>query len=212
LDAFDIQPKGWVCADFGASTGGFTDCLLQNGVTRVYAFEGGSNQLNLGLRDDPRVLLRENCNVRHLKQEDVPEAVDLVVIDVSFISLGLVLASAVGILKSTGLIVCLVKPQFEVGKGRLGKGGVVRKPELWREVLLGHVGQTERAGCGVRNLIVSPLLGQSGNVEFLTELRPTISSPIDVTERIEEALEEAETSKHRLLRIPLLRAEQHGRA
>ena len=127
LDAFSIDPRGRVCVDVGASTGGFTDCLLQRGARRVYALDTGRGQLHWRLRQDPRVVLREKCNVRYLRPEDIPEPVSLIAVDVSFISVTLLLPALVPLLAARGGdMIILIKPQFEAGKGQVGKGGIVR--------------------------------------------------------------------------------------
>jgi len=172
LDAFGIDPRGKTCVDVGASTGGFTDCLLQRGARRVYAVDVGYGQLAWKLREDPRVVSRERCNVRHLGREEIPEAVDLVVADASFISLRLVLPKIRELLGSNGAAVVLVKPQFEVGKGQVGKGGVVRDPAL-RERAVESVKQEARfLGFEPAGVIESPVQGaKKGNVEYLLFLK-----------------------------------------
>ncbi|MDH7488400.1 MAG: TlyA family RNA methyltransferase [Anaerolineae bacterium] len=169
LDAFGIAVDGLVAADFGASTGGFTDCLLQRGARRVYALDVGYGQLAWPLRDDPRVVVMDRVNVRYL--EGLPEAVDLVTIDVSFISLGLVLPAALRVLKpESGQVVALVKPQFEAGRDKVGKGGVVKDPAVHREVLEKVRDAARGLGFRVRGLIRSPITGPAGNAEFLLYL------------------------------------------
>ena len=160
-----MRVSGWVCADVGASTGGFTDCLLQNGAARVYAIDVGSGILDWRLRNDPRVLVMEETNARYVEQ--LPEPVELVTIDASFISLKILLPVAQKWLAPEGEIVALIKPQFEAGKNRVGKGGVVRDPEVHREVLLNVLTFAESLGLRTAGLIRSPLLGPAGNVEFL---------------------------------------------
>jgi 23S rRNA (cytidine1920-2'-O)/16S rRNA (cytidine1409-2'-O)-methyltransferase len=169
LDAFGIDPAGRVCLDVGASTGGFTDVLLQRGAAQVIAVDVGYGQLAWSLRQDPRVTVLERVNIRHLEQLPVPA--DLAVIDVSFISLRLVLPRVRDLLSPPGDVVALVKPQFEVGKGAVGKGGVVRDPEQHRQVLgeLRHF--VEDSGYDVAAEIPSPILGAKGNREFLLYLR-----------------------------------------
>jgi 23S rRNA (cytidine1920-2'-O)/16S rRNA (cytidine1409-2'-O)-methyltransferase len=169
LDAFGIVPAGWICADIGASTGGFTDCLLQRGAARVYAIDVGYGQLAWSLRQDSRVVSMERANIRHL--DSLPEPVSLATIDVSFIGLDLVLPRVAALLTSEGQAVALIKPQFEVGKGRVGKGGVVREPALHREVILSVCGAAARAGLPPAGLVRSPITGPAGNVEFLVWLR-----------------------------------------
>ena len=166
LDAFRIDPHGWTCLDVGSSTGGFTDCLLQRGAARVYAFDSGTNQMDWRLRKDPRVVLRENFNARYLTPGDTGELVDLAVCDVSFISVTLILPAVAPLLKSSGQMVILVKPQFEVGKGLVGKGGVVRDPALRGEACL-RVGAAVHALGFATEIIPCPVLGSEGNQEFL---------------------------------------------
>jgi 23S rRNA (cytidine1920-2'-O)/16S rRNA (cytidine1409-2'-O)-methyltransferase len=168
LERFDLDVRGRICADLGASTGGFTDCLLQQGAERVYAVDVGYGQLDWRLRQDPRVVVMERTNARYL--EPLPEPIDLVTIDVAFISLRLVLPPARRILRPSGEIVALVKPQFEAGKGQVGKGGVVRDPAIHREVLISIADWLAREGYALCDLTASPLLGPAGNVEFLAHI------------------------------------------
>lgn len=165
LAAFDLRPEGRVCADVGASTGGFTDCLLQHGARRVYAIDVGHGLLHWRLRGDPRVVLMEETNARHLRA--LPEPVDLVTVDVSFISLRLLLPAVEGWLTAKADVIALVKPQFEAGKGLVGKGGVVRDAEIHRKVLAELLPFAASLDLAPRGLIRSPLLGPKGNVEFL---------------------------------------------
>jgi 23S rRNA (cytidine1920-2'-O)/16S rRNA (cytidine1409-2'-O)-methyltransferase len=165
LHAFDIRVEGKVCADIGASTGGFTDCLLQCGARRVYAIDVGRGILHWKLRNDPRVVLLEGTNARHLEQ--LPEPIDLVSIDAAFISLALLLPPASGWLAPGGDVVALVKPQFEAGRKVVGRGGVVRDPGVHREVIQRVAAAAEASGLGPQGVIRSPLRGPSGNVEFL---------------------------------------------
>lgn len=169
LDAFGIEPKGWVCADIGASTGGFTDCLLQRGAARVYAIDVGYGQLAWRLRQDPRVILLERVNVRYL--ESLPEPVALATVDVSFIGLELVLPRVAALLAPAGQIIALIKPQFEVGKGQVGKGGVVRDPTLQRSAIRSVIAAARPLDLAPGGLIRSPITGPAGNVEFLVWLR-----------------------------------------
>lgn len=166
LEHWSIDPAGLVCLDVGASTGGFTDCLLQHGAARVYAFDVGSGQLDWKIRNDPRVIVREGINARHLTTADLPEPVDLIVCDVSFISLTLIVPVLPPLLRAGGRMVILIKPQFEVGRDQVGKGGIVRDPALHAEVC----GRIQRAveALGFRtDIIESPILGTEGNREFL---------------------------------------------
>ena len=171
LDHFALDPAGFVCLDVGASTGGFTDCLLQRSAARVYAVDVGHGQLDAKLRADPRVVVREKVNARALSTAEVPEPVDLAVVDVSFISLRLILPALVPLVKKGGVIVCLVKPQFEAGRGEVPRGGVVKSPETRRRV----VGEIEAAGTslGLSSLgaLASPILGARGNEEVLVGFR-----------------------------------------
>jgi 23S rRNA (cytidine1920-2'-O)/16S rRNA (cytidine1409-2'-O)-methyltransferase len=170
LDEFHIQVRDRTCLDVGASTGGFTDCLLQRGARRVYAVDVGAGQLDWKLRNDPRVAVREGINARYLSLEHIGELVELAVCDVSFISVTLILSPMLALLRPEGEMVILVKPQFEVGRGKVGKGGIVRDPALHaevcervREVVLG-MGLTA-------SLMESPVLGAEGNKEFLLYAR-----------------------------------------
>ncbi len=171
LDAFQLDVRGAVCADIGASTGGFTDCLLQEGAARVHAIDVGRGQLHEKLRVDPRVISRERVNARHLTAEDLPELVSVVVIDVSFISLELVLPSVLARMATPGLLVALVKPQFEVGLEGVDKGGVVRDAAV-RQAAIDRVRAFVRGqGLEEVGLIDSPVPGPAGNVEALLVAR-----------------------------------------
>ncbi|HFC97282.1 MAG TPA: TlyA family RNA methyltransferase [Thermosulfurimonas dismutans] len=182
LKAFGLSVTDLVCADFGASTGGFTDCLLQHGAARVYALDVGRGQLHERLRRDPRVVAREGVNVRYLKPEDLPEKVDLVTIDVSFISLKKVLPAAREILKPGGWILALIKPQFEVGPREVGRGGVVRDPAKHRRVIeeIRRFGE-EELGLRALGVAESPLPGPAGNREFFILFR---KSPLQGEQRL----------------------------
>lgn len=165
LDAFQIDVDGWIVADVGASTGGFTDCLLQRGASRVYAIDVGYGQLAWKLQQDPRVTVMDRTNARHL--EHLPHAVDLATIDVSFISLKLIVPRAIGWLRPDGQIVALVKPQFEAAREQVGDGGVVRDPAVHRVVLAELTGWAQSQDLGLIGLVRSPITGPAGNVEFL---------------------------------------------
>jgi len=172
LDHFGISVEGSVCFDCGASTGGFTDCMLQRGAAKVFAFDVGTNQLVWKLRSDPRVISRENYNVRHLKAEDVGELVDLIVADVSFISLTLVLPPAFAILKPGGQAVVLIKPQFELSRDEVGKGGIVRDPEAHKKACLKiETFVKTQLDLEWAGLMESPIQGTDGNREFLAWIR-----------------------------------------
>jgi 23S rRNA (cytidine1920-2'-O)/16S rRNA (cytidine1409-2'-O)-methyltransferase len=170
IDRFNIQVSGRVCLDVGASTGGFTDCLLQRGAARVHAVDVGAGQLDWKIRTDPRVILHERVNARYLRYEDIGEPVGLAVCDVSFISMTFILPALGPLLQPAGEMVILVKPQFEVGKEQVGKGGIVRDPVL-------HRSACERVESAVRqmgyktDIIESPILGAEGNKEFLLYAR-----------------------------------------
>ncbi len=168
LDDFDLDVTGRVAADVGASTGGFTDCLLQNHVTRVYAIDVGYGQLDYTLRQDERVMVMERTNARYLQQLDEP--VNLVVIDASFISLRLLLPAVKGWLASPSDILALIKPQFEAGKDDVGKGGVVRDSQVHERVLQETLAFTDEQGFMLRGLTLSRLKGPAGNIEFLVWL------------------------------------------
>jgi len=185
LDAFAVDPAGLVCLDVGASTGGFTDLLLQRGATRVHAVDVGRGQLAETLRRDPRVVARERTNARGLSPALLGESVALAVIDVSFISLRLVLPPTASCLVPGGRVVALVKPQFEAGRGR-APGGVVRDPAVHREVLAAALDHARGAGLAPLGLASSPLLGPAGNREFflLASTAPAAAEPADWSARI----------------------------
>ncbi|MGD7653595.1 MAG: TlyA family RNA methyltransferase [Verrucomicrobiales bacterium] len=168
LDAFGIDPAGWVCMDVGASTGGFTDCLLQRGAVKVHAVDVGTNQLVWKLRSDPRVVVKEKFNARHMVPEDIGEKVRLAVMDLSFISLTKVLPAVFSILEDEGSVVCLIKPQFELSREDISKGGIVRDPAL-HERAVEKVRRFVVDECGRewRGVIASPITGTDGNQEFL---------------------------------------------
>ncbi len=167
LTEFDIRPDGYVCLDVGSSTGGFTDCLLSSGAKKVYAVDVGTNQLDWKLRNDPRVEVRENVNARYLVPGDFPEKFDLITMDVSFISITKIIPALLPLLKKPGMIVSLIKPQFEVGKGEVGKGGIVRDENKHAEVVAKCVQFAEGSGLTNGGVIESPITGAEGNKEFL---------------------------------------------
>ena len=170
LKNFGVDPTGYVCSDSGASTGGFTDCLLQQGASKVFAIDVGYGQLAWKIRNDPRVVVMERTNIRYVTLEDLGEPLDLSVIDVSFISLGLVLPVVKTLLKPTGQVLCLIKPQFEAGKDKVGKKGVVRDPAVHEEVLQNFISLAKALDFTIRNLTFSPVKGPEGNIEFLAHL------------------------------------------
>jgi 23S rRNA (cytidine1920-2'-O)/16S rRNA (cytidine1409-2'-O)-methyltransferase len=167
LEAFALDVRERVAIDVGASTGGFTDCLLQRGARKVYAVDVGYGQLAWSLRTDPRVVNLERTNIRNLRREDLAEQPDLAVIDASFISLSIVLPATLALLMADASIVALIKPQFEVGKGAVGKGGVVRNADQHDQVVTKIRTLAEQLGCHVVGVIESPILGPKGNKEFL---------------------------------------------
>ena len=170
LRDFGVKPEGYVCSDSGASTGGFTDCLLQQGAKKVFAIDVGYGQLDWKIRSDPRVVVMERTNVRYVTPEQLGEPLDLSVIDVSFISLMIVLPVIKTFLKPTGQVLCLIKPQFEAGKDKVGKKGVVREPETHKEVLDGFVELANSLDFKILGLTFSPVKGPEGNIEFLGHL------------------------------------------
>jgi 23S rRNA (cytidine1920-2'-O)/16S rRNA (cytidine1409-2'-O)-methyltransferase len=179
LDHFRLEVRGRVCADIGASTGGFTDCLLQAGAARVHALDVGYGQLHPSLRGDPRVVVHERVNARHLKSDQLGEPVEVVVADVSFISLALVLPAVLPLLLPGGTLVALVKPQFEVGRADVGKGGVVRDEAARSAAIARVAGEVEALGLEVLGVTDSPILGPAGNREALlaARKRPLVTSP-----------------------------------
>ena len=170
LRDFGVDPSGYVCSDSGASTGGFTDCLLQQGASKVFAIDVGYGQLDWKIRSDPRVVVMERTNVRYVTPEQLGEPLDLSVVDVSFISLKIVLPVIKTFLKTTGQVLCLIKPQFEAGKDKVGKKGVVREPETHREVLDDFVALANELDFKILGLTFSPVKGPEGNIEFLGHL------------------------------------------
>ena len=170
LRDFGVNPTGYVCSDSGASTGGFTDCLLQQGASKVFAIDVGYGQLDWKIRSDPRVVVMERTNVRYVTPEQLGEPLDLSVIDVSFISLRIVLPVIKTFLKPTGQVLCLIKPQFEAGKDKVGKKGGVRDPAIHRDVLDDFVALTQEIGFTILGLTFSPVKGPEGNIEFLAHL------------------------------------------
>ena len=168
---FPIDLKGKTAADIGASTGGFTDCMLQNGAAKVYAVDVGYGQLAWKLRSDERVVCLERTNARYLSHEIIPEEPDFASIDVSFISLKLILPAVASVLRREGEVVCLIKPQFEAGREKVGKKGVVRDPAVHREVLERFLDHAKDSGFTVIDLTYSPIRGPEGNIEYLGHLR-----------------------------------------
>ena len=167
MTCWPIHLQGAVCGDIGASTGGFTDCMLQNGAAKVYAVDVGYNQLDWKLRTHPQVVCMERTNARYLTREQIPDPLDFFSVDVSFISLNLILPAIRPLMKEGGSGVCLVKPQFEAGREKVGKKGVVRDPQVHLEVLEQFLVHAAHAGFSVRDLTFSPIKGPEGNIEYL---------------------------------------------
>ena len=170
LRDFGVKPVGYVCSDSGASTGGFTDCLLQQGARKVFAIDVGYGQLDWKIRSDARVVVMERTNIRYVTPEDLGEPLDLSVLDVSFIGLEIVLPTIKTLLKPTGQVLCLIKPQFEAGKENVGKKGVVRDPKIHKMVLDNFVTLVDSLGFKILGLTFSPVKGPEGNIEFLGHL------------------------------------------
>jgi len=170
LRDFGVKPEGYVCSDSGASTGGFTDCLLQQGAKKVFAIDVGYGQLDWKIRSDERVVVMERTNIRYVTPDDLGEPLDLSVIDVSFIGLEIVLPTIKTLLKPTGQVLCLIKPQFEAGKENVGKKGVVRDPKIHKMVLDNFVSLVNSLGFRILGLTFSPVKGPEGNIEFLGHL------------------------------------------
>ena len=167
MQLWPIGLHGAVCADIGASTGGFTDCMLQNGAQKVYAVDVGYNQLDYRLRTHPQVVCMERTNARYLTREQIPDPLNFFSVDVSFISLNLILPALRPLMQETGEGVCLVKPQFEAGKDKVGKKGVVRDPAVHLEVLEHFLEHAAHAGFSVKDITFSPIRGPEGNIEYL---------------------------------------------
>ena len=171
MKTWPITLLGKICADIGASTGGFTDCMLQNGAEKVYAVDVGYGQLDWKLRNDPRVVCLERTNARYLTREQIPDPLDFASIDVSFISLKLIFPALYQLLREGGEIACLIKPQFEAGREKVGKKGVVRDPEVHREVLEQFLTYAKGNNFTVLGITYSPIRGPEGNIEYLGYLR-----------------------------------------
>lgn len=171
MDVFGVDVQGKVCMDIGASTGGFTDCMLQNGAVKVFAVDVGYGQLAWSLRQDPRVVCMEKTNIRYVTPEDIGEPLDFASVDVSFISLTKVLPPAQMLLKDDARMVCLIKPQFEAGREKVGKKGVVRDPAVHEEVIEKVIAHAKTIGFDILNLDFSPVKGPEGNIEYLVYLQ-----------------------------------------
>ncbi|MDD5955752.1 MAG: TlyA family RNA methyltransferase [Lachnospiraceae bacterium] len=191
LKTFPVKLDGAVCMDIGASTGGFTDCMLQNGASKVFSVDVGYGQFDWSLRQDPRVVLMEKTNVRYIKPEDIGEQLDFASCDVSFISLSKILPAIFPILTDDGTMVCLIKPQFEAGRENVGKRGVVKNPKVHRDVIAEVFGFTEALGFAVKGLTFSPIKGPNGNIEYLMYIEKNggESDAIDIAAVVAEAHE-----------------------
>lgn len=179
IDIFNIDLENKVAMDIGASTGGFTDCMLQNGVSKVFAVDVGYGQLDWRLRNDPRVIVMERTNIRNVNLDDIGEKIDFISIDVSFISLRLVLPVAKSLLKEDGEVVALIKPQFEAGREKVGKKGIVREKNTHCEVIESVINFSRELGLGVSGLSYSPITGATGNIEFLIYLKNNSEKTIE---------------------------------
>ena len=189
MQVWPIDLKGAVCADIGASTGGFTDCMLQNGARLVYAVDVGYNQLDWRLRTHPQVVCMERTNARYLTAEQIQEPLDFFSVDVSFISLGLILPALRPLIREGGQAVCLVKPQFEAGKEKVGKHGVVRDPAVHLEVLERFLDHAAQSDFTVKDITFSPIKGPEGNIEYLGYLQagPCPAEPVDLPALVERS-------------------------
>ena len=180
MQCFPLTPKGKVCMDIGASTGGFTDCMLQNGAVKVYAVDVGYGQLAWSLRTDERVVNMERTNIRYVTPEQLGEPLDLSVVDVSFISLKIVLPAIKALLKPTGQVLCLIKPQFEAGREKVGKKGVVRDAAVHLEVLEHFLEHAKENNFTILGITYSPIRGPEGNIEYLGYLRKSEEQDADI--------------------------------
>jgi len=198
VEEFGLDLEGAVGMDVGASTGGFTDCMLQNGAVKVYSVDVGYGQLDWKLRTDDRVVNMEKCNFRYLDPETIPDRIDMISIDVSFISLKLMFPVAVKLLKEDGDIACLVKPQFEAGRDQVGKKGIVKDPEVHREVILKCAGYALENGLIPQGLTFSPVSGAKGNIEYLMHLRKGERDSFDMESFSQSAADIVDESHARL--------------
>jgi len=194
VECFEVSLTDRICMDVGSSTGGFTDCMLQNGAQKVYAVDVGYGQLAWALRSDPRVVCLERTNARYLTREHLPDPLDFASIDVSFISLGLILPALRPLLKEGGQVAALIKPQFEAGKDKVGKKGVVREPEIHKEVIEKIIDFADSIGFSVQGLSFSPIKGPEGNIEYLVHLKKcegcgALSDQVDIEGTAGQAFE-----------------------
>lgn len=189
MQCFPITLAGSVCMDIGASTGGFTDCMLQSGAVKVYSVDVGHGQLAWKLRNDERVVCMEKTNFRYMVPSDIQDALDFASVDVSFISLTKILIPARNLLKESGRMVCLIKPQFEAGRDKVGKKGVVREPEIHREVIAKVIDFADLTGFSVQGLTYSPVKGPEGNIEYLVFLEKKTALPEEIISLTEHEAE-----------------------
>lgn len=189
MDRWQFELDGKICMDIGSSTGGFTDCMLQNGAAKVYSVDVGHGQLAWKLRNDPRVVCMEQTNFRYLTPQDIPDRLDFASVDVSFISLTKILIPARNLLKTGGKMVCLIKPQFEAGREKVGKNGVVREPEIHREVIRKIVDYADSIGFSVKHLDHSPIKGPEGNIEYLLHIVKEEEPAEEILARTEQEAE-----------------------
>ena len=182
VTVFNLNFDGFTCLDIGASTGGFTDCMLQNGAAKVYSVDVGHGQLDWKLRNDERVICMEKCNFRYVTDKDIPETIDFAATDVSFISLTKILIPAYNLLKKEARMVCLIKPQFETSREKVGKKGVVRDPEVHKEVIAKIIDFCLKIGFSVEGLDYSPIKGPEGNIEYLILIKKVKDNIIDEEE------------------------------
>lgn len=189
MQVFPMRPDGKVCMDIGASTGGFTDCMLQSGAAKVYSVDVGHGQLAWKLRNDERVVCMEKTNFRYMVPSDIQDALDFASVDVSFISLTKILIPARNLLKESGRMVCLIKPQFEAGRDKVGKKGVVREPEIHREVIAKVIDFADLTGFSVQGLTYSPVKGPEGNIEYLVFLEKKTALPEEIISLTEHEAE-----------------------
>lgn len=192
LDFFGADVSGKTAIDVGASTGGFSDCLLRRGVKKLYSVDVGYGQLAWEIRNDPRVVCMERTNIRYVTHEQIPDTIELAVIDVSFISLKIVLPAVRALMGDCGNVYCLIKPQFEAGRDKVGKKGVVRDPEVHAEVIESFIKNAEDAGFSVCGITFSPITGPEGNIEFLGSLSCEKDNSIDID--IKSLIDEAHNS------------------
>lgn len=199
VSEFDIDLGGAYCADMGASTGGFTDCMLQNGAAKVYAMDVGYGQLDWKLRTDERVVNMEKTNIRYLDRALVEEAIDFVSIDVSFISLTLILPVAYDVMRDGGNLVCLVKPQFEAGRDQVGKKGIVKDKSVHREVIIKVAEFSRILGFGIQGITFSPMTGAKGNIEYLIYMKKTADTGMEPEEVVKKTGEVVEMAHCKLM-------------